>query len=53
LLNASWRSIDHCAAPSVRLAARLLHLDQPSSALNATQVIWQFFASHHRAAHPR
>lgn len=91
LLNASWRSIDHCAAPSVRvagvvttsvarcpggravelitikgaghqwpgsvppsrLAARLLHLDQPSSALNATQVIWRFFASHHRAAHPR
>jgi polyhydroxybutyrate depolymerase len=84
LLNATWRSIDHCAAPSIhtagmvmtsvarcpggravelitikgaghqwpgsvppsRLAARLLHLDQPSTALNATQVIWQFFAAH-------
>lgn len=91
LLNARWRSIDHCAAPSVRsagvlttsvarcpggravelitvrgaghqwpgsvpakpLAARLLHLDPPSTALNATQVIWRFFAAHHRAAHPR
>jgi polyhydroxybutyrate depolymerase len=86
LLNARWRSIDHCAAPSIavagvvttsvarcpggravelitvrgaghqwpgsvppsRLAARLLHLDQPSTALNATRVIWQFFCAHHR-----
>jgi polyhydroxybutyrate depolymerase len=90
LLNASWRSIDQCAAPSVRtagvlttsvarcpggravelitvrgaghqwpgsvppspLAARLLHLDPPSKSLNATSVIWRFFASHHRAAQP-
>ena len=86
LLNATWRSIDHCAAPSVRvagvvttsvarcpggravelitikgaghqwpgsvppkpLAARLLHLDQPSTALDATKVIWRFFAAHPR-----
>jgi polyhydroxybutyrate depolymerase len=86
-LNATWRSIDRCAAPpSVRvagvvttsvarcpggravelitirgaghqwpgsvppspLAARLLHLDQPSTALNATRVIWRFFAAHPR-----
>ena len=86
LLNASWRSIDHCAAPSVStaglvttsvarcpggravelitvrgaghqwpgsvppapLAARLLHLDPPSTALDATRVIWRFFAAHPR-----
>jgi polyhydroxybutyrate depolymerase len=28
------------------LAQRLLHLDPPSAALNATQVIWEFFAAH-------
>jgi polyhydroxybutyrate depolymerase len=84
-LNASWRHIDHCAAPAVRtigavttstagcpagrtvelitiagaghqwpgavpapLAQRLLDLDPPSTALNATQVIWRFFAAHPR-----
>jgi hypothetical protein len=26
--------------------ARLLHLDQPSTAQNATQVIWRFLAAH-------
>jgi len=30
------------------LAQRLLHTDPPSTALNATQVIWQFFATHQR-----
>jgi polyhydroxybutyrate depolymerase len=25
---------------------RLLHLDAPSTALNATDVIWRFFAAH-------
>jgi polyhydroxybutyrate depolymerase len=30
------------------LAQRLLHLDPPSTALNATQVIWRFFAAHPR-----
>ena len=30
------------------LAQRLLHTDPPSAALNATQVIWQFFATHPR-----
>jgi len=30
------------------LAQRLLHTDPPSTALNATQVIWQFFAAHPR-----
>ena len=30
------------------LAQRLLHTDPPSTALNATQVIWQFFAAHQR-----
>jgi polyhydroxybutyrate depolymerase len=86
-LNASWRRIDHCAAPVVKtsgvvttsaascpagrtvelitiagaghqwpgavpdpLAQRLLGLDPPSTALNATQVIWRFFAAH---PHPR
>ncbi len=29
-----------------RLAQILLHTDPPSTALNATQVIWQFFAAH-------
>ena len=84
-LNATWRAIDHCAAPLVktagvvttsiascpagrtvelititgaghqwpdavpnRLAQLLLHTDPPSTALNATQVIWQFFAAHAR-----
>jgi hypothetical protein len=28
------------------LAQRLLHTDPPSTALAATQVIWQFFAAH-------
>jgi polyhydroxybutyrate depolymerase len=28
------------------LAQRLLHTDPPSTALNATQVIWRFFAAH-------
>lgn len=32
--------------PPAPLAARLLHLDQPSTALDATSVIWQFFAAH-------
>jgi polyhydroxybutyrate depolymerase len=82
-LNATWRRIDHCAAPAVKtagvvttstaacpagrtvelitiagaghqwpgaapdwLAQRLLHTDPPSTALNATQVIWRFFAAH-------
>ena len=35
------------AAPNP-LAQRLLHTDPPSTALNATQVIWQFFAAHPR-----
>jgi polyhydroxybutyrate depolymerase len=30
------------------VAQRLLRLDAPSQALNATQVIWRFFAAHHR-----
>jgi polyhydroxybutyrate depolymerase len=30
------------------LAQRLLGLDAPSTALNATQVIWRFFAAHRR-----
>ncbi len=35
------------AAPNL-LAQRLLHTDPPSTALNATRVIWQFFAAHPR-----
>lgn len=35
------------AAPSW-LARKLLGTDQPSTALEATQVIWQFFAAHPR-----
>jgi len=35
------------ATPSV-LAQKLLHTDPPSTALDATQVIWQFFAAHPR-----
>jgi polyhydroxybutyrate depolymerase len=35
------------AAPD-RLAQILLHTDLPSRALNATQVIWEFFAAHRR-----
>jgi len=31
-----------------RLAQRILHLDPPSTALDATQVIWRFFAAHTR-----
>ena len=31
-----------------RLPERLLHTDPPSAAVNATQVIWQFFAAHAR-----
>jgi polyhydroxybutyrate depolymerase len=31
-----------------RLAQRILHLDPPSTALDATQVIWRFFAAHSR-----
>lgn len=83
-LNAQWRAIDHCAAPSITTAGvvttsiarcphgravelvtiagaghqwpgstprpaieRILHTDPPSTALNATSVIWAFF-SHHR-----
>ena len=34
------------SVPVSRVAARLLHLDQPSTALDATRVIWQFFAAH-------
>jgi polyhydroxybutyrate depolymerase len=86
LLNATWRSVNQCGAPSVSstgqvttsiargpagravelitvhgaghqwpgsvppppLATRLLHLDQPSSALDATKAIWEFFAAHPR-----
>ena len=33
------------AAPDL-LAQRLLHTDPPSTALNATQVIWRFFVTH-------
>jgi polyhydroxybutyrate depolymerase len=79
-LNATWRRIDHCAAPAVSTAGavttsiaacpagRTVELvtiagaghqwpggvpgtgmgDPPSTALNATQVIWEFFAKHHR-----
>lgn len=28
-------------------AVALLHLDQPSDAFNATEVLWEFFSSHH------
>jgi polyhydroxybutyrate depolymerase len=35
------------AVPNL-VAQRLLHTDPPSTALNATQVIWQFFAAHTR-----
>jgi polyhydroxybutyrate depolymerase len=35
------------AAPS-RLAQRLLQTDPPSTALDATAVIWRFFAAHAR-----
>ena len=35
------------AVPSP-IAQRLLRTDRPSTALNATQVIWQFFAAHAR-----
>src|SRR5258708_26123880 len=77
-LNATWRRIDHCAAPAITTAGqvttsiaacpsgRAVELitiaggshqwpgavpDQgppPSPALNATQLIWAFFAQHHR-----
>lgn len=83
VVNATWRGVDHCAAPVVsttgivttstascpagravelitiagaghqwpgavpnRAAQALLHSDPPSTALNATQVIWQFFSVH-------
>jgi polyhydroxybutyrate depolymerase len=83
LLNATWRGIDGCAAPSLStagsvttsvaacpsgravelisiagaghqwpgaiakpLAERILHTSAPSTALNATAVIWRFFAAH-------
>ncbi len=36
------------AKPSL-LAQTLLHTDPPSTALNATKVIWQFFAAHPRS----
>jgi polyhydroxybutyrate depolymerase len=36
------------SVPPAPLAARLLHLDQPSTALDATTVIWRFFAAHPR-----
>lgn len=82
-LNATWRGIDNCSAPSVtvadpvttsiaacpdgrtveliaiagaghqwpgkvanKAAEKLLGTDPPSTALNATQVIWQFFSQH-------
>jgi len=62
VLNATWRSIDHCAAPSVRATGVVttsvarcpggraveLHLGQPCTALDATTVIWRFFAAHPR-----
>jgi polyhydroxybutyrate depolymerase len=32
------------------VAARLLHLDPPSAALDATRVIWRFFAAHPKQA---
>jgi polyhydroxybutyrate depolymerase len=35
------------AVPNL-IAQRLLHTDPPSTALNATQVIWAFFAAHPR-----
>jgi hypothetical protein len=34
------------APPTDWLAQRLLHTDPPATALNATQVIWRFFAAH-------
>ncbi len=34
------------ARPVRPLVARLFHLDQPSGALNATAVLWDFFRSH-------
>jgi polyhydroxybutyrate depolymerase len=86
-VNATWRAIDHCAAPTVSVAGvvttsaaacphgrsvelitvagaghqwpgsppkpvlqRILGTDNPSTALNATSVIWQFFAAHSRSA---
>jgi polyhydroxybutyrate depolymerase len=36
------------SVPPSRLAARLPHLGQPSTALGATTVIWRFFAAHAR-----
>jgi polyhydroxybutyrate depolymerase len=35
-------------SPSRRLSQKLLDLDPPSTALNATDVIWRFFAAHPR-----
>jgi polyhydroxybutyrate depolymerase len=86
-LNASWRQIDQCPAPTSTTAGvvttsiancpggrtvelitiagaghqwpggksepvlqKILQLDTPSTALNATQVIWAFFAAHARVA---
>jgi len=85
-LNASWRAVDGCAAPTIDTAGpvatsvaacpaghtvelititgaghqwpggvanpvleRLLDLDPPSTALNATATIWAFFAAHPRS----
>ncbi|BEP12683.1 PHB depolymerase family esterase [Acidothermaceae bacterium B102] len=82
-LNATWRGIDHCAAPAVSAAGvvttsvavcqhgravelitiagaghqwpgspnrpllqRVAGTDAPSTALDATSVIWQFFSAH-------
>jgi polyhydroxybutyrate depolymerase len=77
-LNATWRRIDHCAAPVITTSGVVTtsiaacpgsrtvelitiagaghqwpgavpgHGSRPSTALNATHVIWDFFAHHHR-----
>jgi len=35
-------------APSKSILQKVLHTDPPSTALDATSTIWQFFAQHHR-----
>ncbi len=34
------------AAPHSKVLAKLLHMDPPSTAINATDVVWSFFAAH-------
>ncbi len=47
-MRTACQSVRRYGATPSRLAQRLLHTDPPSTALNATQVIWQFFAAHIR-----